>query len=95
MARQSKQPSGVCAGILVVSAVFERRSSSEPQVVIHGNRQLLFRPEIPLRGLNLRTPEQELNLLKIAAGLLQSLAQVGFEHSSAWLRSPACESRRA
>ncbi len=41
----------------------------QSQVVVHGDLDVLLRPEIALRGLDRRVPEQELNLLEIAAVL--------------------------
>ena len=45
----------------------------QPDRVIHSDSDLLFRPEIPLGGLDGRVPEQELDLLEIAARLAAEL----------------------
>lgn len=39
---------------------------SESQIVVYSYLNLLFRPQIPFRGLNRRVAEQELDLLQIA-----------------------------
>jgi hypothetical protein len=58
-----------CIGVLA-------HKTLEAQVVVHGDRDLLLRPEVALGRLDGGVTEQELDLLQIAAVLRQSLAQV-------------------
>jgi phage replication-related protein YjqB (UPF0714/DUF867 family) len=42
-------------------------SGSKSEIVVHGDLDLLLRPQIPLGGLDREAAEQELDLLQIAA----------------------------
>jgi hypothetical protein len=48
-------------------------SGSKSEIVVHGDLDLLLRPQIPLRGLNRRVPQQKFDLLEIAAALAAEL----------------------
>src|SRR5437016_5126867 len=48
-------------------------SGSKSEIVVHGDLDLLLRPQIPLGGLDRGVPEQELDLLQIAAAFAAEL----------------------
>ena len=49
-------------------------SGSKSEIVVHGDLDLLVRPQIPLRGLDRRVAEQEFDLLQIPAILSAQLS---------------------
>ena len=48
-------------------------SGSKSEIVVHGDLDLLVRPQIPLGGLNRGVTEQKFDLLEIAAALAAEL----------------------
>ena len=48
-------------------------SDSKSEIVVHGDLDLLLRPQIPLRGPNRGVTEQKIDLLEIAAILSAEL----------------------
>ena len=76
-ALESKATAGMRARVLTAGShgsVPERASLHlQPKHVIDGDRQVLFRPQVALGGLDGGVAEQKLNLLEVPAGCAAEL----------------------
>ncbi len=57
-----------------IATVGSAGTTSQSQIVIYGNGDLLLRSQVPLRRLNRRMPQQKLDLFQIAAVLAAELS---------------------
>jgi len=55
---------------LLKALSLQHSTQLEPERIVHRRDQILFRPEIPLRGLNGGVTEQQLDLFKVSAGFV-------------------------